>query len=149
MYFAPTTISTQTMSGRCNTRKASSKLGYRSVQLVSAFLVLFVISAQVDAGGAPQLNSLSDAQLPRSDRLLIFGTSFGNQEGSSQSLMGGLGAIVTTWTDTQIHANIPEAVKQDQNNNSPKRVGAANGRGREEHRWAGSDPTRLGDHRSM
>ena len=149
MSFAPTTISTQTISERRNTRIARSNLVYRSVQLVSAILVLFVISAEVDAGGAPQLNSLSDAQLPRSDRLLILGMSFGNQQGSSQLLLGGLGAIATTWTNTEIHANIPEAAKQDQNNNSPKRVGAAYGRGGEERRWAGSDLTRLGDHRSM
>ena len=140
MSFAPTTISTQTISERRNTRIARSNLGYRSVQLVSAILVLFVISAEVDAGGAPQLNSLSDAQLPRSGRLLIFGTSFGNQQDSSQLLLGGLGAIVTTWTDTENHANIPEAAKTDQNNNSPNRLGAAYSRGRDERRWA--EPTR-------
>ena len=149
MHLAPTTISTQTMSERCNTPKASATLGYRSVQLVSAFFLLLLISAQVYAGSAPQLNSVSDAQLPCSDRLLIFGTSFGNQQGLSQLLLGGLGAIATTWTNTEIHANIPEATKMDQNNNSPKRLGAAYSRGWDERRRAGSDPTRLGDHRSM
>lgn len=140
MYFASITISTQTVSERCNTHKASSKLGFRSVQGVSAILVLLVISAQVYAGSAPHTGSLSDAQLPRSGRLLIFGTNFGNQQDSSQLLLGGLGAIVTTWTDTENHANIPEAAKTDQNNNSPNRLGAAYSRGRDERRWA--EPTR-------
>ena len=149
MYLGRTTISTQTISEPRNARKAASKLGYRSVQLVSAFLVLLVISAQVDTGGAPHINSLSDIELPRSGRLLIFGTSFGNQQGLSHLLLGGLAAIATTWRDTEIHANSPEAAKTDQNNNTPKRLGAAYSRGRDERRWAGSDPTGLGDHRSM
>ncbi len=136
MYCALTTISTQTISERCNTHKASSKLGCRSVQLVSAILVLFVISTQVYAAGAPHINSLSDAQLPRSGRLLIFGTSFGNQQVSSQLLLGGRGAIARTWMDKEIHANIPEAAKIDQNNNSPKRLGAAYSRGGDERRRA-------------
>ena len=149
MYFAPITISTQRVSEHCNTHEAGSKLGCRSVQLVSAILVVFVISAEVDAGGAPQFNSLSDAQLPRSGRLLFFGTNFGDQQGSNQLLLGGLGAIATTWTDTEIHTHIPDATKIDQNNNSPKRLGAAYSRGGDERRWAGSDPTRLGDRRLM
>ncbi len=151
MYLSPTTISTQTISERCNTRQDRSKLGFRSVQGVSAILVLLVISAQVYAGSAPHIDSLSDAQLPRSGRLLIFGTNFDNAQGTSDGLVDGLSAIATTWTDTEIHANIPVAAKKDQNNNSnsPKRLGAAYSRGRDERRWAGSDPTRLGDHRSM
>ena len=149
MYFSPTTISTQTISERCNTRRDRSKLGFRSVQGVSAILVLLVISAQVYAGSAPHIDSLSDAQLPRSGRLLIFGTNFDNAQGTSDGLVDGLSAIATTWTDTETHANIPEAAKIDQNNNSPKRLGAAYSRGGDERRWAGADPTRLGDHRSM
>lgn len=109
MHPAPTTSSTQTMSGRCSTRKAKSNLGYRSVQLVSAFLVLLVIGAQVDAGGAPHINSLSDTELARSGRLLINGTNFGNAQGTGDLLVDGLSAIATTWTDTEIHAYVPEA----------------------------------------
>ena len=149
MYFAPVTISTQTVFERCNTRKAGSKLGYGSVQLASALLMVFVINTQVYAGGAVHIDSPSDAQLPRSGRLLIFGTSFNNQQGSNQLLLGGLGGIATMWTNTVLHANIPEAVKIDQDNNSPNRLGAAYSRGGDERRWPGSDPRRLGDHRSM
>ena len=140
MSFAPTNSSTQTMPGRCNTRKASSNLGHRSVQLVSAILVLFVISVVLDAGGAPQINSRPNAQLPRSGRLLSYGTHFGNQQGVSHSLLGGLGAIATTWIDTETHANIPEAANKDQNNKSPKRLGALYSRGGDERPWA--EPTR-------
>ena len=135
MSFTPTNSSTQTMPGRCNTRKASSNLGHRSVQLVSAFLVLFVLSVVLDAGGAPQLNSRPNAQLACSGPLLIYGTNFGNQQGLDHLLLGGLGAIATTGTNTEIHANVPEAAKTDQNNNSPRRQGAAYSRGGDEYRW--------------
>ncbi len=149
MHFAPITMSTQTVFERCNTRKAGSKLGYGSVQLPSALLMVFVINTQVYAGGAVHIDSPSDAQFPRSGRPLIFGTNFGNQLGSNQLLLGGLGGIATTWTNIEIHDHIPEAAKIDQDNNSPNRLGAAYSRGGDERRWPGSDPRRLGDHRSM
>ena len=149
MYSAPVTISTQTVFERCNTRKAGSKLGCGSVQFASALLMVFVISTQVYAGGAVHINSPSNAQLPRNGRLLIYGRNFGNQQGSSQLLLGRLGVIAMTWTDIEIHASIPRVSKRDQNNNPPKRAGAAYSRSRDDRRWVGADPTRLGDHRSM
>jgi hypothetical protein len=57
----------------------------------------------------PQISGLSDAALARSGRLLIFGSGFGAAQGSSQVLIDGLDAIATTWTDTEIHAYVPEA----------------------------------------
>ena len=108
MYFAPLTISTQTVAVRSSAHRTSSTLGYRRVQLVLAVFAFFVISAQVYAGGAPQINSLSDAELPRSGRLLIFGTNFGSAQGKSDVSVDGLSAITTKWNDTEIHAYVPE-----------------------------------------
>ena len=108
MYRTPTTVSAQTISERCNTRNARPKLGYRSVQFVLALLVLVVSSAQVFAGGAPHINSLSNTQLPRSGRLLIFGTNFGNTQGTSDVLVDGFSAITTKWSNAEIHAYVPE-----------------------------------------
>ncbi|MFQ5492220.1 MAG: PQQ-binding-like beta-propeller repeat protein, partial [Phycisphaerae bacterium] len=42
-------------------------------------------------------------------RLLIFGTNFGSTQGSGQVLISGFSAIATTWTNTEIHAYVPEA----------------------------------------
>ncbi|MCH8879288.1 MAG: hypothetical protein IID34_05330 [Planctomycetes bacterium] len=74
----------------------------------AASLVVFLIAAvEVQAGGVPQIDGLSDATLARSGRLLIFGTNFGGRQG--EVLIDGLSAIATTWTDTEIHAYVPEA----------------------------------------
>jgi uncharacterized protein (TIGR03437 family) len=84
----------------------------RTGRILQAALVLAVIATAitVQAGAAaPQITSLSDTTLPRSGRLLIFGSSFGAAQGSSQVLIDGLDAIATTWMPTEIHAYVPEA----------------------------------------
>jgi hypothetical protein len=80
------------------------------VRLNSAGLVMAVIASAITAqasAAAPQISGLSDATLPRSGRLLIFGSSFGTQPG--QVLIDGREAIATKWFDTEIHAYVPEA----------------------------------------
>jgi hypothetical protein len=84
----------------------------RTGRILQPALVLAVIATAitVQAGAAaPQITGLSDATLPRSGRLLIFGSSFGAAQGSGQVLIGGLDATATTWTETEIHAYVPEA----------------------------------------
>jgi hypothetical protein len=60
--------------------------------------------------GAPQLSSISDATLPRSGRLRLFGVNFGSAQGSSEVRIGGVRAIVTHWSNRRIHAYVPEAL---------------------------------------
>lgn len=60
------------------------------------------------ASAQPQINSLSSTTLDRSGRLIIAGSGFGASQGSSQVLIGGLDAIETQWTDTEIHTYVPE-----------------------------------------
>jgi outer membrane protein assembly factor BamB len=60
--------------------------------------------------GAPVLGSLLDATLPNSGRLRIEGTNFGSLGPSSKVLIGGQEAIVTRWTNTKIHAYVPEGL---------------------------------------
>ncbi|MHC4082233.1 MAG: outer membrane protein assembly factor BamB family protein [Planctomycetota bacterium] len=60
-------------------------------------------------GLTPEISGLSDTTLPRSGRLLIFGSSFGAAQGSGQVLIDGREAIATKWFDTEIHAFVPEA----------------------------------------
>ncbi|MCH8851607.1 MAG: PQQ-binding-like beta-propeller repeat protein [Planctomycetes bacterium] len=80
----------------------------RQIGRCTASLVIFLITAvEVQAFDAPQINGLSDETLARSGRLLIFGTNFGGPRG--EVLIDGLSAIATTWTDTEIHAYVPEA----------------------------------------
>jgi hypothetical protein len=59
--------------------------------------------------GAPHIDDLSHTTLTRSGRLFILGTDFGSAQGTSIVFIDGLEAIVTTWTDTEIHAYVPEA----------------------------------------
>ncbi|MFQ5518158.1 MAG: IPT/TIG domain-containing protein, partial [Acidimicrobiia bacterium] len=60
------------------------------------------------ASAQPQINSLSSTTLDRSGRLIIAGSGFGASQGGSQVLIGGLDAIETQWTDTEIHTYVPE-----------------------------------------
>ncbi len=57
---------------------------------------------------APSIISLSQSTLDRSGRLLIFGSNFGNDPADGQVLIDGIDAITTTWTDSEIHAYVPE-----------------------------------------
>lgn len=67
------------------------------------------LSGGVRVWAVPQISALSDPTLSRSGRLLIFGTNFGGVQGGGQVLIDGLSAIATTWTNTEIHAYVPEA----------------------------------------
>ena len=60
------------------------------------------------ATAAQQIAELSHGFRPRSGRLLVFGTGFGAQQGPGQVVIDGIPAIATTWTDTEIHAYVPE-----------------------------------------
>lgn len=74
--------------------------------------VLPIVAVVLLVAAAPartqQINSLSESTLARSGRLLIRGTGFGNTPGSGQVLIDGLTAIATTWSNTEIHAYVPE-----------------------------------------
>lgn len=74
---------------------------YRTLALpLLAALLALPTSAQT-------ITSLPDGSLHPSGRLRIHGTGFGS---SGQVDIGGLDAIVTTWTETAIHAYVPETV---------------------------------------
>ncbi|MHC5112995.1 MAG: IPT/TIG domain-containing protein, partial [Planctomycetota bacterium] len=75
--------------------------------LVFAILAAAAITARASAGAAPAISATSDSTLDRSGRLLITGTGFGAAPG--QVSIGGLDAITTTWTSTEIHAYVPES----------------------------------------
>lgn len=68
--------------------------------------VVFELFGQLTA--APQLDSLSHTSLDRSGRLRIFGTNFGEDQGSGQVLIDGVPAIVSRWYGDSIHAYVPE-----------------------------------------
>lgn len=60
--------------------------------------------------GPPQLLSISDATLPRSGRLRLFGSNFGSSTAPGEVRIGSLRAIVTHWSNVEIHAYVPEAL---------------------------------------
>ena len=60
-------------------------------------------------GASPRIDTLSTQSIDRSGRLLIYGSNFGDTQGKSTVLIDGRVAIATTWTDTEIHAYVPEA----------------------------------------
>jgi hypothetical protein len=83
-----------------------------TARILQPALVLAVIASAITAqasAAAPQITGLSDAALPRSGRLIIFGSSFGSAQGTGQVRIDGVDAIATTWMDTEIHAYVPEA----------------------------------------
>ena len=69
-------------------------------------LIATIAEAQVNT---PQITSISDLTLARSGLLLIYGTNFGNDEANGNVQIGSVNAIVTTWTDAEIHAYVPES----------------------------------------
>lgn len=73
---------------------------------LTTFLCLLVSSA---AAAQPSISSLSASTLSRSGRLLIQGSGFGAEQGTSQVQIGGLNALVTRWSDTLIAAYVPES----------------------------------------
>jgi len=74
-------------------------------------ILLGTLLAAVLAAGpaeAQQITGLSATTLARSGRLLVYGTGFGAVQGQGQVLIDGLSAVATTWSDTEIHAYVPE-----------------------------------------
>ncbi|MCB9852607.1 MAG: PQQ-binding-like beta-propeller repeat protein [Phycisphaerales bacterium] len=70
-------------------------------------MMALVVAASV-AQAQPVINSTSATTLARSGRLIINGAEFGPAQGGSQVLIGGVSAIVTQWTNSEIHAYVPE-----------------------------------------
>jgi hypothetical protein len=60
--------------------------------------------------GAPRIDSLSHTSLDRSGRLQITGANYGDTQGTGQVLIGGVPAIVGTWSGGLITAYVPETV---------------------------------------
>ena len=87
----------------------------RTIRLLLAIAIVHMATAGTLAvpGVAPQIESLSAQTMDRSGRLLIFGADFGAAQGNSRVLIDGRVAIATTWTDTEIHAYVPEAASID------------------------------------
>ncbi len=70
-------------------------------------LGLLITGATVEAQ-LPRIDSLSAQTLTRSGRLRIFGANFGSSSAGSQVLIGGLSAIISRWSASQITAYVPE-----------------------------------------
>lgn len=60
--------------------------------------------------GPPRLENILDPAAPLSGRIRISGVAFGVTQGTSEVRIGGLKAIVTRWTNTRIHAYVPEGL---------------------------------------
>jgi outer membrane protein assembly factor BamB len=56
-----------------------------------------------------RIDSLSDVELPRSERLVIRGSGFGAMQGTSQVTIGGIDAPISFWSLDSIHAYVPES----------------------------------------
>ena len=85
----------------------------RTIRQVLAIALVHMATASTLAvpgsGAPPQIDTLSTQSIERSGRLLIFGADFGAAQGNGRVLIDGRVAIATTWTDTEIHAYVPEA----------------------------------------
>lgn len=57
---------------------------------------------------AQTIDSTSHATLPRSDRLVIYGSSFGADQGAGRVEIAGIAAPISLWTNERIHAYVPE-----------------------------------------
>ena len=80
----------------------------RSIPSTLGLLSLLLIVAATPLQ-AQWIDGLSPTEVTRSGRLLITGQDFAATQGSGRVLIDGLEAIVTTWTESEIHAYVPEA----------------------------------------
>jgi len=89
----------------------------RTFRYVLALAILSTATASTLAipgtGASPRIDTLSTQSIDRSGRLLIFGADFGTAQGRSRVLIDGRVAIATTWTDSEIHAYVPETASID------------------------------------
>ncbi len=76
-----------------------------NVRAIAAAACLALAFADL-ATAQPRITGLSAPQPARSQRLVIFGTAFGEQEG--RVTIAGLDAWTTTWSDARIVAYVPE-----------------------------------------
>jgi hypothetical protein len=58
--------------------------------------------------GAQTIDSLSSTMLERSGRLIVRGSAFGADQGAGSVMVGGAEAHISFWSDTKIHAYVPE-----------------------------------------
>jgi hypothetical protein len=77
--------------------------------LASACLALLALLPTSVAAQSPHIDGISAGTLTRSGRLVLTGTDFGAVQGSGQVLVDGAACIATTWTDTEVHAYVPES----------------------------------------
>ena len=68
--------------------------------LLGACLALFL-------AGCPSVESIEPDPAQAGDPVVVTGTSFGESQGASQVLYDGAPLAVTSWSDTQIGANLP------------------------------------------
>lgn len=57
----------------------------------------------------PVIDSVNNDTLPRSGRIAITGSGFGVRDGDDRVEVGGIQALLTTWTNTRIVAYVPES----------------------------------------
>lgn len=79
-----------------------------SVAGIMGLAILLSTSSALAQSGLLQISGISKTTLARSGRLIISGTNFGSEQGDSEVLIDGLASIAPTWTDTEIHAYVPE-----------------------------------------
>jgi outer membrane protein assembly factor BamB len=77
----------------------------RNQNILATAVILGLTAAAL---GQPAITSISGTDCPRSRRIAIEGTGFGADETTGTVVIGGFGALTSTWTDSRIVAYVPE-----------------------------------------
>jgi len=72
-----------------------------------------VVLRKYVAGALPHIDSLSPNEGPVDARVVISGSDFGSTQGASTVTFDGVNADVSTWSDTEIVAWVPEGASSD------------------------------------
>jgi hypothetical protein len=72
-------------------------------------LHLFLIASLAHPAAAQTISTITPTDAPRSERLVITGAGFGAAQGDSKVLIGGIPAIVTSWSNDRIRCHIAES----------------------------------------
>jgi len=78
------------------------------IQVISTIGICSVVCSTGLVAAPPQIDSLSEGTQTLSAPVSVFGADFGSDQDASSVLIDGIEAIVTQWSDEEIHTYVPE-----------------------------------------
>ncbi len=82
----------------------------RTVILITAAVVCVCVFAVTGCGSKPSVTSVKPESARTGSQVIITGTGFGADEGSSNAYIGAKQADVVSWSDTKLQVSVPDGL---------------------------------------